>query len=298
MSKIIYRLLIMMITIALMSSCSAAEIVLPYAPSEEIEESDDVANIFDEDELVPTYHEGEANDVDAEYSDEKESLLTVVRHSISDNMDEFIFEFHYQMRVLYEHNPNVKLPIVNMVNISTQSGELIQALDLSHINAEMPEDFIDINFDGFLDLRLRRSIPQPHPLRWAHCCWYYSFIWNNDTEQFELNEQLMFLDEHGFWQAIIDFIGYPEILEMGNSIMLLDDESQMLIFSSALSGSWFYFSPMERYLPSQYIMQYYQYTNGQFTLLRIQEMLYNWDGVWRVRDLDTETGIEIITYIA
>ena len=283
MPKKICKIFLLMVVMLLMSSCLTVETqsIPPDVPLDKT-----------------GYHEDEAGIMGAEYDHEEEKLLAVVHHSISDNMDEFIFEFHYRMRVLNEHNPNVASPVIYTVNISNQNGEIIQTLYLGYRNAQLGGDyFIDANFDGFLDLKLVRPEAQSNPLRWGIGWRHYYFLWNDEIEQFVLNEQLIELEEYGFWRATEDFRTDLEQPESGNSDMHFDSESQMLIFSSALSGSWFYFPPMERHIPSQHIRQYYQYVDGKFTLIRIQEMLYDWYGIWRVRDLDTETGIEIITYI-
>jgi len=144
-----------------------------------------------------------------------------------------------------------------------------------------------------------RTEIQPHPLRWAHG-WFANFFWDSQINQFTINQQLLSLEEHGFWQAIVDFWSreYDENRDMmGNSSMWVDEESQLLTFTSALSGEWFSFPPNGHHIDSWTIAQYYQYTDGQFDLIRIQEMLYDWDGTWKVRDLDKTTGVETIEYI-
>ena len=232
---------------------------------------------------------------------------------ISESMNlTFQLQFEYEGIVEAEHIPATYRYWLKSIAIFNENGKLIQViqdLDMVFLH-ELPTidfndwwmmpsieyihgtGFADFNFDGFLDF----SLPRYGTFGYVFGNFYY-FFWDDEIGRFALNEQLIELEDGGFWQAEDSFRTYVEQLEGGNSHMRFDDESQLLVFESALSGSWFYFPPMERSLPSQYIMQYYQYTDGQFTLIRIQEMLYDWDGLWRVRDLDKITGVETVTYV-
>ena len=246
-------------------------------------------------------------------NDAQEYLFVSFNKEISGSMNlDFQLQFAYERIAKAEHMPAAYRYWLKSITIFNENGELIQVIqgldpvflhEIPLVDFSswwmMPSKeyiygigFADFNFDGFLDF----SLPRHGTFGYVFGNFFH-FLWDDETGRFVLNKQLIELEDGGFWQAEDSFRTYVEQLDGGNSHMWFDNESQLLVFESALSGSWFYFPPMERSIPSQYIIQYYQYVDGKFTLLRIQEMLYDWYGMWRVRDLDTETGIETITYI-
>lgn len=271
------------------SSCSEVDDATPYVVLEKTQATGDAfEQSFD-------YYESN-NHVDDEYYSDNSISLKVINQIIIEEMGEFIFKLYYHMELQNEHS-SIKVPVVQTVIISNKYEKIIQAMDLSGKNAQLGLDyFIDANFDGFLDFKLIRPLIQPSLLRWGIGWVYYYFLWNNETKQFILNEQLIELEEYGFFRANEDFRTKGEILEPGNSNIIFDDELQLLIFNSSLSGSWFYFPPLERHLPHWHISQYYQYIDGQFILIRIRELLFDWEETWQIRDLDVISGIETITY--
>jgi len=154
--------------------------------------------------------------------------------------------------------------------------------------------FADYDFNGFLDFSIPR-VETSGFLRFVNG-WFYHYLWDNEVMQFTLNEQLIELEEVGFWQVIDDFQNGAEIFEMGNSHIYLDEEMRMLVFESALAGNWSYFSSLERHLSWEHVFQYYQYINGEFVLVRIKEITLYDHSTWRIRELDIITGMETVFY--
>jgi len=257
--------------------------------------------------------------------DDENSLVVSFSKSINERLPELTFNILFGQDCfsnVYSHLENpAPSPIYWMESITIigADGEHIQEIrDFDKIlvngypgtnfedSREMPYyeylhglGFGDFNSDGYLDLFFQRDTTPENPLRLVSGSFYY-FIWDIQMNQFILNQQLIDLEEHGFWQAITDFWSraYDEDFDMmGNSGMWIDEQTQMLVFTTALSGEWSYFPPFERAMDSWTIYQYYQYIDGRFELITMQEMLFDWEGNWQVRELDVATEVETVTFV-
>jgi hypothetical protein len=242
----------------------------------------------------------------------EENLSVFFDINVFDSMPEFTFNLQFtKENPEIEYTPLTYQYRLDSITIIDENGNCIQEIKSFHpiLLDEIPSidfddwwmmpsniylygiGFADFNFDGFLDF----CLPRHGTYAYVFGNFHY-FLWDSESEQYVINEQLMALEDGGFFQVEMDFMSDMEVLEGGNSNIYFDKESQLLIFDGTLCGSWFYFPPMERDLASWHIIQYYQYIDNQYTLVRIQEMYYNWDGIWRIRDKDAITGIETITY--
>lgn len=232
-------------------------------------------------------------------------LFFSFEQSISDDLPLFIFRLNYRI----ENRSWGNNYIIESIKLSNDDGTIIQkisgleclGLQVSpYLEYQFGVEFADFNFDGFLDFRIVRTAAHPHPLRWAYGMFGY-FFWDSHMNKFILNQQLLDLEENGFWQTTTDFWSreYDGTYDtMGSSGVRFDEESQMLVFSSHMNGNWSYFPPLGKNMDWFTVIQYYNYRDGHFALVKVQEILYDLDGLWQVRELDVATGAEIISLVS
>ncbi|MCL1997238.1 MAG: hypothetical protein FWG65_00545 [Turicibacter sp.] len=132
------------------------------------------------------------------------------------------------------------------IRIYGENGEFIQEISGLYQSTSpftalgddwMQLSFIDLNFDGYLDMRLFSVLESER----EGTGWHYHWLWDSEIGQFVFNEQLT---------------------EFLNSVYISMDEE---------GETWSYFMPIRRYATVTAIVWHYRYENGEFVEFRREE---------------------------
>ena len=289
---------------------------------------------FTDEEKNANYISQEEKDISEGYGDElkqldllqedESSLTRVFQKRISDRLPEFTFYIRFENYAPTSLGGYISKGYrMESIVIIGANGEMLQELRdfdreflfFDTIPTRRVEDwwrkypcdvspyglsFVDVNFDGYLDLVLPRFIEPNNSLRFAFGN-FHNFLWDSQLNKFVLNQQLIELEDFGFWQAIVTFSSseYDENRDMmGSSGIRLDEEEEILVFVSFLNGNWAYFPPFGHHIDQWAVKQHYQYRDGKFELVRMQERIYDdIEGTWQIRVLDDMMGTVAVDYI-
>jgi len=165
---------------------------------------------------------------------------TFIRKRIHEDMPEFFFTRNIGWFIDDYNESPFPEPREVSITISDDMGNIIQHIpDLSQSYRFMQSGIVfeDFNFDGYLDIRLKRWQDGAGGLLTSEYIW----LWDNSSGQFVLNEQLMAIE-------------YAEL-------SICHETQQIVAFNRG--GN-----------PDYFMLSFYEYQNGEFVLVSHERMLF------------------------